>query len=571
MKVKTKFYSLFYVIGFSFIILFPHQLYAQKRVKVTYHRVAGNEVDTTYNPRIVVASKHHLMVETPRDYSTLISTVVPEKEYLVFPEQKYYGVSEMDRLSIYFTNKIPDDSVFTFTNKTEKIIGYTCKHAKQVVFSNTIDFWYTEKIPFSATPYPSLGYLPGAVMRVMVNGVYGYQATDVEKQKGGVPIPETWGKEVSQEKYRAILTENHIKKIAVLDTVNLSFGNKIVNPSNEDSDSVFHYSKGTVALRKVTLPEVTDHTVFLQLIEKSKGDAYDRTGSVFLIDPAQSEISFLDALRDTLAMLPVFTDNSGEQYQGVVKTTNYEPPVELMRFFTPFGVGHFNDDRSVSSVQWDDSVMYEQDITQVLSAYAGQEVWIGVYIANYDRGGHDVSMRFDYHPNSQQKATEKKKIWKSNLFNTLNLMEMSGQQYARMFGNDTLEVSFEIPAGVKNLTLRYVSTGHGGWGGGDEFNQKVNEIYLNNEKVFSYIPWREDCSAFRKYNPASGNFWNGTSSSDLSRSGWCPGGATNPKYIPLPDLAPGVYTIRVIIPQGVPEGKLFSAWNVSGFLWGEIE
>ncbi|MDZ7775347.1 MAG: peptide-N-glycosidase F-related protein [Bacteroidales bacterium] len=82
----------------------------------------------------------------------------------------------------------------------------------------------------------------------------------------------------------------------------------------------------------------------------------------------------------------------------------------------------------------------------------------------------------------------------------------------------------------------YVSAGHGGWSDGDEFNQTINKIRVDGREVFSFIPWREDCSVFRPYNPASGNFWNGISSSDLSRSGWCPGGVADPHYVPLPQL-----------------------------------
>lgn len=92
---------------------------------------------------------------------------------------------------------------------------------------------------------------------------------------------------------------------------------------------------------------------------------------------------------------------------------------------------------------------------------------------------------------------------------------------------------------------------------------------LNGKEVFSFIPWRQDCGAYRLYNPASGNFNDGLSSSDLSRSNWCPGTATNPITIELGDLKAGTHTLQILIPQGEPEGVSFSAWNVSGVLLGE--
>ena len=152
----------------------------------------------------------------------------------------------------------------------------------------------------------------------------------------------------------------------------------------------------------------------------------------------------------------------------------------------------------------------------------------------------------------------------------MNIMEMSQQNYGTMFHDDSLKVEFEIPEGLKSLYLRYTSTGHGGWGGGDEFNQKLNEIFLDDSLVYSFIPWRDDCATYRLLNPASGNFRNGLTSSDLSRSNWCPGTVTVPEIIPLKNIKPGKHIIKVAIPIGEKEGGSFSAWNVSATLIGKF-
>jgi hypothetical protein len=55
-----------------------------------------------------------------------------------------------------------------------------------------------------------------------------------------------------------------------------------------------------------------------------------------------------------------------------------------------------------------------------------------------------------------------------------------------------------------------ITTGHGGWGGGDEFNQKMKVLLVDGRRIWSYIPWRSDCGTYRNFNPASGNFWNGS-------------------------------------------------------------
>ena len=189
-----------------------------------------------------------------------------------------------------------------------------------------------------------------------------------------------------------------------------------------------------------------------------------------------------------------------------------------------------------------------------------------MYIGNYDKGGHIINLDFEYHPNRGDST--KKSSWIQPVFNTVNVLEMAGQSYATMFDNDSLTVAVDIPAGLKRLTLRYITTGHGGWENGDEFNQKLNEVFVDGKRVFSFIPWKTDCGTFRMLNPSSGNFSNGLSSSDLSRSNWCPGTTTNPVYIPL-QLEPGRHVIKIAIPMGKPEGTSSSAWNISGVLMGE--
>lgn len=191
---------------------------------------------------------------------------------------------------------------------------------------------------------------------------------------------------------------------------------------------------------------------------------------------------------------------------------------------------------------------------------------MGTFIGNYDKGGHKVSLDITIHNSDQN-------IYKNNvaipLFNTLNIMEMAGQDYSTMFNRDKgLFVDFTLEKDIKNAQLRYTATGHGGWENGDEFVPKTNSIFIDGQPVFSFVPWRTDCGSYRLYNPASGNFQDGLSSSDLSRSNWCPGTVTNPNFIPLGGLKAGKHSIQVKIPQGPTEGTSFSSWNVAGVLLG---
>lgn len=456
----------------------------------------------------------------------------------------------------------------------DTILGIPCKKAKAIIRSNTIEIWYTNDLKIKGSPSITVAPGLGLVLKIVRNGNSETFAKNIEYRKvtnEELGWPAQWGKIVDEPTYQRQVIESRYTTLTIFDREQISFGNEFKNPADDQRDVTYHFSGGTVILKKVTLPAAKrGQQLFAELVQYSNGDAYDRTGSVFMI-PADRPLSFLNGLKDGVAALPVYTASNGKKYQGVVATENYLPPLELMRFFTPFGVRHFNAQAKIKGYDWADSAVYKQDITALLPRLQG-DVWIGVFIGNYDKGGHKASLQFKYYPGFEGDAPPaENKTWVMPVFNSTNIMEMAGQEYGTMFEKDSLTVTVDIPAGLKNLKLRYITTGHGGWGGGDEFNPKLNEIFADGKRVYHFIPWREDCGTYRFLNPASGNFGTGLSSSDLSRSNWCPGTLTLPVDIPLPDLAPGRHTLQVAIPLGKPEGGSFSAWNVSGVLIAEKE
>jgi hypothetical protein len=452
---------------------------------------------------------------------------------------------------------------------TATIAGYLCRKAELVIRSNHIEVWYTDALPVKGSPSPDVAPYLGLVLKMVRNGNYEMYASEVVT---GV-VPDTlWqaphpGLAVTADVFQARLIQSRFTAVPVFTGQRINFGDSLVNPPGEQMDKVYRFSGGTVAVKKIHLPENFQGNVFAAVTQYSNGDAYDRTGCVFVI-PAKGAVTFLDALQKGIKVLPVYKDHAGNAYQGIAASRNYTPPVELMRFFTPFGVNAYNDKVKIAGYHWADSVTYVQDVTDMLPLLQG-DVWIGVYIGNYDKNGHTVSLKLNYY--AEESRDTSGKPWMLPLFNTLNIMEMSGQNYGRLFNNDSLKMRVFVPDGAENIRLRYISTGHGGWGGGDEFNPKVNTILIDGVKAFSFTPWRTDCSTYRLKNPSSGNFGNGLSSSDYSRSGWCPGTATNPVYVPLPHLKPGWHTFTVAIPEGKQEGSSFSFWNVSGCLTGTIK
>ncbi|MEC5173649.1 GLPGLI family protein [Chryseobacterium nepalense] len=450
---------------------------------------------------------------------------------------------------------------FEFTNETKKILGYNCKKAVTKINSNTIEIWYTTDLKINGGP-SVLGQSLGFVLEIERNKNSLLSASSIKKVKK-TDIDKILSSQVTstdQLGYKDMLWKSRFTTLKVFENETINFS----GDSKSDGE-VKRFANGTIILKKIKFPKIKEgDNIFVELKQQSNGDAYDRTGTVFFI-PQDKKESFLDGLENGVKTLPAYDNGNGKQYFGVTATENYNPAVEMMRFFTAFGINKFNN-LQIKDKTWQTTSPYRQDITELKSALNDKELWIGTFIGNYDKGGHKISLEITIHKSDQT-------IHKNNtvipLFNTLNIMEMAGQDYSTMFSQDKgLMVEFTLTKDLKNAQLRYITTGHGGWENGDEFVPKTNTVLLDGNKVFSFIPWRSDCGSYRLYNPASGNFGDGLSSSDLSRSNWCPGTITNPDFISLGDLKAGKHTIQVKIPQGPTEGNSFSSWNVSGVLLG---
>lgn len=490
-----------------------------------------------------------------------------------YPDSTYCAVSTQSRNDIKWDTQIVD-------SKTTRYVTS--------INSNRIELLFSTKSKTNINPLPYYGKFKGTLKQMIHNGLVQIELGDIISDKNTDSkllqpsgIRKT-GREISNIKRERMVITTH-----VFENEQICWGKEKPTLTDIPFDTTLHYAGGTLILKRIKLPKLPAHyQTFVELRQRSNGDAYDRTGSVFVIPNAGTmHPTFLDAILYHPDSLPTVTGKNGERYQGIVPGISqmqkytayyqptssfnpgpYFPPVELMRFFTPFGVGKFNDRIRIDGLEWNDETFYKQEVTDLKPLLEG-EVWIGCFIGNYDGGGHIVSLDIKSYPNDYEWTLESNnKHIVEPLVNTCNVLEMAGQNYGRIFGTDSLTVSFWVADSNQHTTLRYISTGHGGWGGGDEFNPKENEIFIDGQKRFSHTPWRCDCGRYREWNPVSGNFWNGLSSSDLSRSGWCPGTATQPVYFDLTGLKPGDHTLTIAIPQGKPMEGGFSHWNVSATL-----
>lgn len=545
-------------------------LSAQKH-ELTYQSYTKDVAKQDTSLTIIYRNQDEISIQGNEDLMQFnpIQGLAHETLYINYATKNLYRQLEYQNSEAYLATSTIADNTLEIEGE-EEVNGYKCKKYRTSINSNTIELWVTEDLKMNATPILQFANLPGVLIKFQRNGSSITELSTIKPLNKKAKINTQPLANATQVTFRELDQIEKDKKVITTHIFNkerIHWGDTTRYQGSMPLDTTIHFAGGTLILKRINLQTLPDHyQIFAELTTQSSGDAYDRTGSIFIIP--QDSITLYDALTKGIENIPYFTSKKENKYQGMIATPHYSPVVELIRFFTPFGVGHFNDRVQIDGLEWQEEVYYKQEITD-LKPFLQGDVLIGAFIGNYDGGGHLLSLDLKAYPGDYVNQITTQRQWTLPLFNTCNVMEMAGQNYPHFFDTDTLSVTFEIPEGVNKLRLRYISTGHGGWGGGDEFNPKPNNIIIDDTIIYQYTPWREDCGRYREWNPVSGNFWNGLSSSDLSRSGWCPGTATQPTYIFLDNLEPGRHTIKVAIPQGQAEGGSFSSWSVSGVLIGE--
>lgn len=364
------------------------------------------------------------------------------------------------------------------------------------------------------------------------------------------------------------------------------------NYNQPDASGIIRLVNGRIILKKITLPDYKRNvSAKLKLTIASNGDRWDKSGSCFVL-PKSSVINLLSIARDE-AKFPKIDSLQLEALKGIVPGENYLPTVELMRFMTPFGVGHYSDNkdtltskrRPVYIPKWEQSVQWEQDITDLYPLLEG-EAYVGIFIDTWTAEGYVASMDIDI----KESRISCDKMPKRRVMPLMNTVYYIGQSYPDIFARKDVTATFSMPEKAENVRLKYIVTGHGGHSGGDEFVPKQNILSIDGREVYKFIPWRDDCASFRRFNPATG-VWlrkrlssyigekgytekeveEPLASSDLSRSNWCPGSDVVPEDVPVGTLASGKHSFTVSIPEAeaIDKDKL-NHWLVSAYLvWEE--
>ena len=407
-----------------------------------------------------------LVATSPNQNMALISSLDPEEANPIPGIAKHFTYIDYNRDTVfyqlhysknerYFTGySLNNDNEYTL-EKTEKINGYNCKKYTTSLFSNKMEIWVTEDLKnHRGTPSTSFGNLPGVVVQITRNGNTTTRLVSAEKYKDIeliIPPNDDLGQYTDRRTLGNLEKEKLVITIPVFQDAQICFNPKLEKSRFIPFDTALPYSNGTIILKRLNIKQLPPHyQIFAELTEQSNGDAYDRTGSIFVI-PASQKVNFLNALIDSVGVLPVFTGKNGAQYQGIKLEKDYTPLVELVRFFTPFGVHHFNQYRSLPDKEWEDAAYYKQDVSD-LRQYLQGDVYIGAFIGNYDGGGHKITLDLKAYPESYEWSGDiNEDYWTLPLFNTCNVMEMSGQNYGKLFETDSLTVTFTVPEGLTSL------------------------------------------------------------------------------------------------------------------------
>lgn len=364
------------------------------------------------------------------------------------------------------------------------------------------------------------------------------------------------------------------------------------NYTPANADGVIRLVNGRIILKKITLPDYKrDVDVTLKVTVASNGDRWDKSGSCFVL-PKESVINLMNIAEGKKAF-PAVDSTKYEKMIGIVPGKDYVPTLELMRFMTPFGVGYYSSDndslsskrRPVYIPKWEKCVTWVQDITDLYPVLE-KEAYVGIYIDTWTAEGYVASMELDV---KESKITcdvmPERRV--KPLMNTVYYI---GQTYPDIFSRKDVVMDFDMPEAARNVRLKYIVTGHGGHSGGDEFVEKRNIVSVDGKEVLDFIPWRDDCASFRRFNPATG-VWliprvaayigdkgyttkeieEPLASSDLSRSNWCPGSDVMPEEAVIGDLAAGKHSFKVSIPEAQQvDGNKLNHWLVSAYLvWEE--
>lgn len=121
-------------------------------------------------------------------------------------------------------------------------------------------------------------------------------------------------------------------------------------------------------------------------------------------------------------------------------------------------------------------------------------------------------------------------------------------------GQTVRTITFTLSEQVLNAKMYLITSNHGANSGGEEYNRRQHNIFVDDVLKLQYTPGGLSCEPFRIFNTQGNGIYGPvprTLATWASFSNWCPGDVIPIRTIALGDLAPGVHTFKITVPTAV--------------------
>ena len=242
--------------------------------------------------------------------------------------------------------------------------------------------------------------------------------------------------------------------------------------------------------------------------------------------------------------------------------------IELGRFITPF----MNKNKEPNVVPYSYEVNYLSSLLRDADLRAKYDLWLefelfGVpYAANQQIVG--CKDRSDVFAGTLEFVTDKPAaattgnvlvpvVIKKPEYIGANLNNYK-EEATDTIGKTVKSYTFTVPENVADAQIVLITSNHGANSGGEEYNRRNHFVYVDGELVMTYIPGRNSCEPFRKYNTQANGIYGYYKMSDAewqSFSNWCPGDVIDNRIISLGSYEAGEHTIKIAVPDARFKGQ----------------
>jgi GLPGLI family protein len=187
--------------------------YSQINYKITYLRSSNGALVENQDPILVFSNNSQTLISSELIYQN--KAQYPFEQTLI-NDTSYIQIANLNTIKTSCTKDSISISkqTFEFSSETKKVLGYTCKKAKTIINSNTIELWYTTDLKIKGAP-TLLGQNLGLVLETIRNGNFVVSATKVEKVKQFPTITIDKTKSVSILEYKDLLWKSRFITIPI--------------------------------------------------------------------------------------------------------------------------------------------------------------------------------------------------------------------------------------------------------------------------------------------------------------------------------------------------------------------